>query len=628
MSKQDQGEQSSSHKPREMHPYAGLLHELEGLRGELMEFEHLSAKTLQLANPLHLASTINLIHYLGLRRRDMRSLQERLAAVGLSSLGRMESHVITNLNAIIELLRCALGKQSVEEIIPATTATGATLLENNTDNLLGKPPSHRRVRIMVTLPSEVTDDYSLIKDMLANGMDCARINCAHDDPEIWARMIEQINLARRETGRHCRILMDLGGLKLRTGEIAPGPAVLKWRPQRDVYGNVAAPARIWLYPEGDDSSCPAPADASLPVNGDWLAKVTSRNIIELTDARGASRTLRLVDQIGTGFWAESSQTTYITPGMELRLLRVSSSGHPRRAARTGIVGALPPVPELIRLHTGDNLIITREPLPGMPAQFDASGRLLRAASIACSLPEVFRTAQPGERILIDDGRIGGVIRSVSKNKIVAEITQACEGGEKLLANKGINLPDSRLELDGLTSQDIEHLEFVVKHADMVGLSFARNPADIELLQKHLKRLDAEKLGIVLKIETRAAFEHLPELLFTLLRSPTVGVMIARGDLAVECGYERLAELQEEILWLAEAAHLPVIWATQVLEGLSKSGKPSRAEITDAAMGERAECVMLNKGAHIIEAIQTLDDILHRMQSHQQKKSALLRRLHW
>ena len=105
-------------------------------------------------------------------------------------------------------------------------------------------------------------------------------------------------------------------------------------------------------------------------------------------------------------------------------------------------------------------------------------------------------------------------------------------------------------------------------------------------------------------------------------------MIARGDLAVECGYERLAELQEEILWLAEAARLPVIWATQVLEGLSKSGKPSRAEITDAAMGVRAECVMLNKGAHIIEAIQSLDDILHRMQSHQQKKSSLLRRLHW
>jgi pyruvate kinase len=624
MSKQ----QSSSRKSGEQHPYAGLLHELEELRKELKELEQLSATALQQANPLHLASAINLVHYLGIRRRDMRPLQNRLAAAGLSSLGRMESHVLANLNAIIDLLRCALGKNPADKILPAPEGTGAAQLESNTNNLFGKAPSHRRVRIMVTLPSEAADDYSLVKDMLVHGMDSARINCAHDSPEAWARMIEQINLARRETGRHCRILMDLGGPKLRTGEIAQGPAVVKWKPQRDLFGNVVNPARIWLYPESDSSACPAPADACLPVNGDWLAKVSSRDIIELTDARGSLRTLQLVDQIGTGFWAESSQTTYVKPGIELKLFRVSTSGRPQRAGRTGMVGALPPLPESIRLHIGDNLTITRDPLPGKPAQFDASGRLLRAASISCSLPEVFLTVQPGERILIDDGRIEGVIRSVNKSKIVAEITQAREGGEKLLAHKGINLPDSRLELNGLTTEDIEHLEFVVQHADMVGLSFVRNPADIKLLQKHVKRLKAEQLGVVLKIETRAAFENLPELLFTLLQSPNIGVMIARGDLAVECGYERLAELQEEILWLAEAAHLPVIWATQVLEGLSKSGKPSRAEITDAAMGVRAECVMLNKGPHIIEAIQSLDDILHRMQSHQQKKSSLLRRLHW
>lgn len=79
-------------------------------------------------------------------------------------------------------------------------------------------------------------------------------------------------------------------------------------------------------------------------------------------------------------------------------------------------------------------------------------------------------------------------------------------------------------------------------------------------------------------------------------------MIARGDLAVECGYERMAEVQEEILWICEAAHLPVIWATQVLESLAKKSQPSRAEITDAAMGERPECVMLNKGPHIAAAV--------------------------
>ncbi len=621
-------QQASPPQVAELHPYAGLLQELEELRNELKALEQLFAPSLQQVNPFHLESAINLVHYLGIRRRDMRPLQQRLAAAGLSSLGRMESHVLANLNAIIDLLRAALGKNPPDEILPAKGAAGAAQLEINTNNLFGKPPLQRRVRIMVTLPGEVADDYGLIRDMLTHGMNCARINCAHDSRETWARMIDQIDLARRETGRHCRILMDLGGPKLRTGELGEGPAVLKWKPKRDLFGNVVAPARIWLYPESDASASPAPADASLPVNGDWLEKASSRDIIELADARGSTRNLQIVEQIGNGFWAESGQTTYITPGIELKLLRVPISGHPRRVGRTGRVGALAPVPESIRLHIGDSLTLTRDPLPGKPAEYDAGGRLLRAASIACSLPEVFLSVQPGERILIDDGRLEGVIRSVSKSKVGVEITQAREGGEKLLANKGINLPDSRLGLNGLTKQDIEDLEFVVQHADMVGLSFVRHPTDIQLLQHHLKRLKAEKLGIVLKIETRAAFENFPELLFSLMQSPTIGVMIARGDLAVECGYERLAELQEEILWLAEAARLPVIWATQVLESLSKSGKPSRAEITDAAMGVRAECVMLNKGSHIVEAIQSLDDILHRMQSHQQKKSSLLRRLHW
>ncbi len=103
-------------------------------------------------------------------------------------------------------------------------------------------------------------------------------------------------------------------------------------------------------------------------------------------------------------------------------------------------------------------------------------------------------------------------------------------------------------------------------------------------------------------------------------------MIARGDMAVECGYERLAELQEEVLWACEAAHVPVVWATQVLESLAKKGRPSRSEITDAAQGARAECVMLNKGDYILEAVSALDDILRRMQSHQRKMRPMLRPL--
>lgn len=620
---QDQGDMK-------LHSFTGLLTELEALKNELKDLEQHYAPQLQQISSLHQKDAINLVHYLGMRRRDMRNLQARLAKVGLSSLGRMESHVLSHLNAITNLLDCLLGKKSIDDICAPVEATeDITKLESNTNQLFGKPPAHRRVRIMVTLPEEAAHDYPLIKDMLVHGMDCARINCAHDSPDVWLRIIEKIHQARRETGKSCRILMDLGGPKLRTGSIANGPPVLKWKPQRDIYGKVTFPARIWLYPETDGGSMQAETDSSVPVQDDWLANVKKRDVIELTDARGSVRTLWVTDKIGRGCWAESYQTVYLKPGTTLSLLRLSASGHARRAGYTGMVGALPSIPETIRLHTGDSLIITREQSPGRPAQFDVNGHLLQSASIACTLPEVFQTLQPGERILIDDGRIGGIIRSVCMQKLVVEITQARESGEKLLADKGINLPDSQLALSGLTSQDIEHLEFVARHADMIGLSFVRQSSDILQLQEHLKRLKVDKkLGVVLKVETRAAFENLPGLLLTLLRSDNAGLMIARGDLAVECGYERLAEMQEEILWLAEGAHLPVIWATQVLEGLSKTGKPSRAEISDAAMGERSECVMLNKGAHIIKAIQSLDDILHRMESHQQKKSSLLRRLHW
>jgi pyruvate kinase len=150
---------------------------------------------------------------------------------------------------------------------------------------------------------------------------------------------------------------------------------------------------------------------------------------------------------------------------------------------------------------------------------------------------------------------------------------------------------------------------------------------VRALQEQLARLGAGGLGIILKVETRRGFEQLPDMLLAAMASRAAGVMIARGDLAIECGFERLAEVQEELLWICEAAHMPVVWATQVLEGLAKTGQPSRAEITDAAMGGRAECVMLNKGPHIGEALRTLDGILRRMQTHQSKKRSLLRALH-
>jgi pyruvate kinase len=232
----------------------------------------------------------------------------------------------------------------------------------------------------------------------------------------------------------------------------------------------------------------------------------------------------------------------------------------------------------------------------------------------------------GDRIWLDDGAIGGRVSDVREDALTVTITDAKPNGSKLRADKGINLPDTHLRLPALDAQDEEDLRFVAAHADLVGFSFVRRPDDVIELHEKLTALGRDDLGVLLKIETREAFEHLPELLLAAMRRARVGVMIARGDLAVECGWERLAELQEEILWICEAAHLPVVWATQVLEHLAKEGRPSRAEITDAAMSERAECVMLNKGPHLGEAVEVLDNILRRMEAHQSKKRSMLRPL--
>jgi pyruvate kinase len=207
-----------------------------------------------------------------------------------------------------------------------------------------------------------------------------------------------------------------------------------------------------------------------------------------------------------------------------------------------------------------------------------------------------------------------------------DIVQARDAGEQLAADKGINFPDSQLDLPALTEKDLQDLKTVAEVADLVGLSFVQEPAEIDRLLRALHGLKRSDMGLVLKIETLRGFDNLPALMLAAMAAPSAGVMIARGDLAVECGFERMAEIQEEVLCCAEAAHMPVIWATQVLETLGKTGMPSRAEISDASMGERAECVMLNKGPYVTEAIRALDDILKRMAGHQAKKSPQLRAL--
>ena len=609
-----------------------LLDQILALREEMVGLERSRAAQLAAIDPHYRQSAANLLHYVALRRHDLRPLQERLAARGLSSLGRSEPDVMANLDAVVEILERATGRECTRSSAAngaAPRRRGATLLEKNTEMLLGARPATRPVRIMVTMPSEAAGDYTLVHDLLLAGMDCMRINCAHDDASTWERILSHLRRAEQATGRRCRVMMDLAGPKLRTGPVTPGIGVVKYRPRRDPLGRAVAPARIWLTDADAPAAPPTEADAVVPLPSDFLDRLEEGSRVEFRDARGSRRSLRVVDCSEEGIWAEARETAYLVAGI------VMKSGRKRGKGRSARVGALPPRDDGLLLESGDTLLVTRAPIPGRAATRDSHGRLLSPAQISCTLPEIFDDVQPGERIFFDDGRIGGVIRSVGPDAFRVQITQAREGGTRLRGDKGINLPDSTLKLSALTAKDLADLPFVVAHADLVGYSFVRLPDHVVELERRLAELKNgqigaggrdRQVGIVLKIETRQAFELLPSLLLATMSFPCDGVMIARGDLAVECGWERLAEIQEEILWMCEAAHLPVIWATQVLENLAKEGIPSRAEISDASTAGRAECVMLNKGPHVVKAVRVLDDILRRMQAHQSKKRSMLRPL--
>ncbi len=597
-----------------------LLEQLDTLADELARAVPENPDALEALHPGHRLSGYNLLHYLALRRREIRPLQARLAEQGLASLGLSEAHVAASIHAVRNILRRLLGRtqRAMRGDTAPTIAQGLELLARCTGGLLGPQPDRRRVRIMVTISAQEAKGGTLIPSLLQSGMNCLRINCAHDGPEDWLAIVHQRRAAEKELGQSCKILMDMGGPKLRTGQIERGPPMLKWRPIKNRLGQLIRPAIIALAPVDGATLEGVTADGVLRLPPEFLEDLRPREELKLKDYRGVPRRLVVRGKHGAVWLAEGHSTTYVTDGTVLRS---------KRSDKKAELRGLPRVEDPIVLETGDTLRLTSSLKPGRPAIRDWSGRLLQPAVVGCTLGDAFCQLRTGHRVLIDDGKIECVIRSGDADGVLLDVVRAPIGGAKLRGDRGLNFPDSRLRLPGVTPKDFQDLSFIAQHADMVGFSFVQRPDEVFQLQQHLSRLGKPDMGIVLKIETRRAFENLPALLWAAMRSDAVGVMIARGDLAVECGYERLAELQEEILWLCEAAHLPVIWATQVLETLTKEGIPSRPEITDAAMSERAECVMLNKGPHIEKAVISLDSILSRMQSHQSTKTPMPRELH-
>ncbi len=466
-----------------------------------------------------LDSAHNLASYLALRRHDLRDIQLVLMQWGLSSLGRSESRVQATLDAVVATLG-AICKVDPTTLPPYPTEESVFQGDQNIAReaalLFGPPRTKRTTRIMVTLPTEAAHDLPGMKALLQAGTECVRINCAHDDAETWAAMLRTLRLAEQERGlgEQVRVLMDLGGPKVRTVR----------------------------------------------------AKKSEKELYYIGDKLLLTPAFAPIDPINK---ANKKQ------------------GKPKK-------------------------LKTKLPIVG------------------CTLHEALDQLKVGQPVYIDDGQIGARVLEHIAEGVVLEIFQAPAKGRKIRSDKGLNFPDTEFTVVPLTAKDLRDLDFVVQHADMVGYSFVQAESDVALLLNELAdRVPSGRQppALVLKIETKRAIRNLPDLLVQAAGALPTAVMIARGDLAIELGFQRMAEMQEEILWLCEAANVPVIWATQVLEALAKEGLPTRAEVTDAAMGNRAECVMLNKGPHIVDAVQMLDDVLTRMQSHQHKKTPQLRALH-
>lgn len=464
----------------------------------------------------------NLAHYVALRRRDLRHLQPTLARHGLSSLGRSEGQVLPTLDAVLATLAAAQG-QSQPAVSRADFTHGAALLQAQSDQLFGSAPLEQPVHMMVTLPAEAASDPQLVRDLISSGMDCARINCGHDDISLWLRMVRNVRDGSAALGKPCRICMDLSGPRLRIADVIRGRKAHRLRPG-DTFVLCSGG-----HTEGTGSPSPA--------------------------ARAATR-----------------------------------SDKERRRKRPKDVGWV----------------------------------------ALCDHPEALRHLLPGSEVVIDGGIAACRVKQRSAERWLLEVTHAPPKGLKLKPEKGLNFPGTVLKLPALTERDREDLGFVAKHADLIGYSFVQRPSDVQALQEQLVRHGRvpETLGLILKIETATAVQALPSLLVAGLERQPVGVLIARGDLAAELGFERLPEVQEELLWLCEAAHVPVIWATQVLDRLVRKGTPMRAEVTDAAAAARAECVMLNKGPYLREALRTLCHITSSMRVHQSKKTARLGPLPW
>jgi pyruvate kinase len=581
-----------------------LLRRLLSLAKAIEDEETRQRASIDAALPRHRASATNLAHYIGLRKHDLHRLQLDLADAGLSSLGRCEGHVRDTLLRLCAWVSGERGDGEVADPEKMLDSAGSrALLHANTRALFGPCPAGRHVYIMVTAPAAAEADAAWADAVLEAGASLLRINAAHESPAEWAAIAATFRQRAAALGRPGRVFVDLPGPKLRTEIRQLERAVLHLPRCKDRFGRTLAPTPVALVARYGGG-------AEVPVPEDWLPRLAAGDVIALADAGGRERVLTVRDAGAAGARADCDRSLYVTEGLSLVWRRGEQE------LGRGRVGALPRQPRELRFEVGDAFLLNESGLCSDPD--------LRA--LAFPEPHLLQQVEPGDRVILDDGRIFAVAEAPGPEGLLCRVRRLLKSPARLRSGKGIAFPDSALSLGQLGAQDEAALAFALEHADGVGVSFIATARDVALVGDRIRAAGRPGFGMILKLETRGAVSHLPAILFAALAYDPVGIMIARGDLAVELSFERLAEMQEELLWFGEACHLPVIWATQVLDNVAQSGLPTRAEVTDAAMSMRAECVMLNKGPYIATATRMLADIIQKMEAHQYKKRSLYRRL--
>ena len=232
--------------------------------------------------------------------------------------------------------------------------------------------------------------------------------------------------------------------------------------------------------------------------------------------------------------------------------------------------------------------------------------------IQVSHAELVRALHPGDRVLLDDGRIELSVKSVNDGRAEASVTR----GGLLGARKGISVPGRPLPLPAMTEKDIQDLKLAVElEVDYIALSFVRRPEDILVCQQHITGMD-RAIPVIAKLEKLEAIRNLGKIL-----EVADAVMVARGDLGVELKLGEVPAVQKEVIDRANRAGVPVITATEMLESMVTSNRPTRAEASDVAnaIWDGTDAVMLSQetsvGAHPIEAVRAMARICQAAQKH-------------